>query len=91
MRLLANLFGKSPPVFKKPRGSRKEWSTLQVGEWLKEIGLGEYKENFVSNFITGELLAKLTKDDMKDLGVEKVGHRLMLTSAIQKKISEEAN
>ena len=53
--------------------------------------MGEYKENFVSNFITGELLAKLTKDDMKDLGVEKVGHRLMLTSAIQKKISEEAN
>lgn len=53
----------------------KDWSTDDVCQWLREIGLGEYCEQFIYNDIVGEHLADLSKDDLRELGVKKLGHQ----------------
>ncbi len=55
-----------------------------VRTWLEGLGLGEYAQAFDENFVDGQVLAHLTADDLKDLGVAAVGHRRKLLEAIAK-------
>jgi class 3 adenylate cyclase len=55
---------------------------MDVGIWLRGLGLGQYKAAFRDNEIDGAVLPKLTVDDLKDLGVAVVGHRRKIMSAI---------
>ena len=50
------------------------WSVDDVCIWLKEIGLGMHVQIFKDNEILGEHLSDLSKDDLKDLGICKIGH-----------------
>ncbi len=59
------------------------YSTMDVGSWLRGLGLGQYEANFRDNEIDGAVLPKLTVDDLKDLGVAVVGHRRKIMSAIE--------
>lgn len=54
-----------------------------VAEWLKEIGLEEYADKFISNNVDMEILADLTAEDLKEIGVTSVGHRRRLMTAIE--------
>ena len=56
--------------------------TMDVGDWLRSLGLSEYESAFRDNQIDSEVLPKLTGDDLKELGVTSVGHRRKLLSAI---------
>jgi SAM domain (Sterile alpha motif) len=56
---------------------------MDVGDWLRKLGLGQYETAFHDNEIDGEVLPKLTADDLKDLGVALVGHRCKIASAIE--------
>ena len=56
--------------------------TMDVGDWLRSLGLSEYEPAFRDNQIDSEVLPKLTGDDLKELGVASVGHRRKLLSAI---------
>ena len=42
---------------------------MDVGEWLRGLGLGQYETAFRENEIDGEVLPKLTAEDLKELGV----------------------
>ena len=55
---------------------------MDVGVWLRSLGLGQYEAAFRDNEIDGEVLPNLTADDLKDLGVAIVGHRRKLLLAI---------
>src|SRR5271167_1614903 len=55
---------------------------MDVGDWLRSLGLGEYEPVFRDNQIDAEILPNLTGDDLKELGVASVGHRRKLLSAI---------
>lgn len=55
---------------------------MDVEAWLKTLGLEQYAQAFRDNDIDGELLTKLTGDDLKDIGVSSVGHRRKLLEAI---------
>jgi class 3 adenylate cyclase len=55
---------------------------LDIDGWLREIGLPQYAEMFRANDIDGELLGRLTNDDLKDIGVASFGHRKKLLEAI---------
>ena len=55
---------------------------MDVGEWLRSIGLGQYEAAFRDNEIDDDVLRKLTADDLKDLGVTIVGHRRKIMTAI---------
>ena len=56
---------------------------MDVGGWLRSLGLGQYEAAFRDNEIDGEVLSKLTVEDLKDLGVAVVGHRRKIMSAIE--------
>ena len=56
---------------------------MDVGVWLRTLGLGQYEAAFRGNEIDGEVLPKLTVEDLKDLGVAVVGHRRKIVSAIE--------
>ena len=55
---------------------------MDVGEWLRGLGLGQYEEKLRDNKIDADLLPRLTVDDLKDIGVSVVGDRRRLLDAI---------
>ena len=55
---------------------------MDVGGWLRGLGLGQYEEQFQDNKIDADLLPRLTVDDLKDIGVSVVGDRRRLLDAI---------
>jgi class 3 adenylate cyclase/predicted ATPase len=55
---------------------------IEITNWLRELGLERYASAFHDNAIDAEILRELTADDLKDLGVNLVGHRRKLLSAI---------
>jgi len=55
---------------------------MDVGGWLRGLGLGQYEEKFRENKIDADLLPRLTVDDLKDIGVSAVGDRRRLLDAI---------
>ncbi|WP_170560607.1 adenylate/guanylate cyclase domain-containing protein [Ruegeria atlantica] len=63
---------------------------IDVRTWLEDLGLGEYADAFAENFVDGHVLAHITVEDLKDIGVTAVGHRRKLLEAIAK-IDETAN
>jgi hypothetical protein len=58
------------------------WSAaMDVGEWLKEIGLGQYEATFREHEIDAEVLPELTEADLEKFCVP-LGHRKRLIKAI---------
>ena len=54
----------------------------QVAEWLQKLGLGQYAQRFAENDISFSILPHLTDLDLKELGVQSLGHRRQLLLAI---------
>uniref|UniRef100_A0A8C5N7Z6 Diacylglycerol kinase n=1 Tax=Gouania willdenowi TaxID=441366 RepID=A0A8C5N7Z6_GOUWI len=54
--------------------SVERWGTEEVGVWLEQLSLGEYRETFIRHDIRGSELLHLERRDLKDLGISKVGH-----------------
>ena len=57
-------------------------ATIDVGAWLRGLGLGEYEATFRENAINEKVLPNLTAEDLKDMGIGIVGHRRLLLDAI---------
>src|SRR6266480_6661329 len=55
---------------------------MDVGSWLRGLGLEKYEAVFRENEIDETVLPSLTADDLKDLGIGIVGHRRKLLNAI---------
>ena len=55
---------------------------MDIGGWLRSIGLERYEAAFRENEIDETVLPNLTAEDLKDLGVGVVGHRRKLLDAI---------
>jgi class 3 adenylate cyclase/tetratricopeptide (TPR) repeat protein len=55
---------------------------MDVGGWLRRLGLAQYEAAFRENEVDETILPKLTAEDLKDLGVSIVGHRRKLLDAI---------
>ena len=54
---------------------------MDLGEWLRGLGLGQYETTFQENGIDAEVLSDLTDSDLEKLGVL-MGHRKRLLKAI---------
>jgi SAM domain (Sterile alpha motif) len=48
---------------------------MEIGEWLRNLGLERYEAAFRENEIDDRILPKLTAEDLKEVGVAIVGHR----------------
>src|SRR5246127_507800 len=55
---------------------------MDIGAWLRGLGLERYEAAFRENEIDETVLLSLTAEDLKDLGVGIVGHRRKLLDAI---------
>ena len=55
---------------------------MDLGGWLRSLGLEQYEAAFRENAIDGKVLPRLTAEDLKDLGVVIVGHRRTMLDAI---------
>uniref|UniRef100_A0A8C5PVT8 SH3 and multiple ankyrin repeat domains 2 n=1 Tax=Leptobrachium leishanense TaxID=445787 RepID=A0A8C5PVT8_9ANUR len=59
------------------------WTKQDVADWLESLHLGEHKEMFMDNEIDGTHLPNLQKEDLIDLGVTRVGHRMNIERALK--------
>ena len=57
-------------------------AAMDVGGWLRRLGLEQYEAAFRENEIDDTILPSLTAEDLKELGVALVGHRRKLLDAI---------
>ena len=53
-----------------------------IRAWLSKLGLPQYAEAFEHNDVALDLLQTLTDQDLRELGVDSMGHRKMLLRAI---------
>lgn len=60
-----------------------EWTVDEVADWLVAIKMSDYKNDFLENEISGEHLIALTKDDLGELGVKRLGHKMTILKAVQ--------
>ena len=51
---------------------------MDLGVWLRSLGLEQYEAAFRRNAIDDLVLPSLTAEDLKELGVDAVGHRRKL-------------
>src|ERR1700745_464468 len=56
---------------------------MDVGGWLRSLGLEDYEKAFRENKVDAAILPKLTAEDLRDLGVAAVGDRRKLLEAIE--------
>jgi class 3 adenylate cyclase len=62
---------------------------MNVGAWLRGLGLGQYEAVFRESEIDADVLPELTDQHLKDLGVS-LGHRLKLLRAIRELVGDAA-
>jgi predicted ATPase/class 3 adenylate cyclase len=55
---------------------------MDVGGWLRNLGLGQYESAFIENAIDTDVLPELTEGDLEKLGIP-LGHRKRLIKAIK--------
>jgi class 3 adenylate cyclase len=55
---------------------------MDITAWLRGLGVEQYGAAFRDNGIEAEILPKLTAEDIKDIGVARVGDRRKLLEAI---------
>src|SRR5260370_34088708 len=64
---------------------------MDIGGWLRKLGLEQYERAFRENKIDSKILPRLTVDDLKDLGVASVGDRRRFLEAIASLRDEAAS
>jgi SAM domain (Sterile alpha motif) len=55
---------------------------MDIVVWLRSLGLGKYEAAFRENDIDETVLPILTHENLKELGIASLGHRLKLLDAI---------
>src|SRR6476660_8697092 len=71
-----------PSQSRRSSVSRTGCRTMDVGSWLRSLGLAQYEPAFRDNKIAADLLTRLTDAALKDIGVSALGDRLRLLDAI---------
>jgi class 3 adenylate cyclase len=62
--------------------ARQRELVMDVGDWLRSLGLSQYEATFREGQIEPDLLTQLTHQHLKDLGVP-LGHRIRMLKAIR--------
>ena len=55
---------------------------MDIELWLNNLDLSEYISVFKEESIDMEVLLELTSDDLKEIGISKLGHRKIILKAI---------
>ncbi|PYH96956.1 hypothetical protein BO71DRAFT_319693 [Aspergillus ellipticus CBS 707.79] len=75
---------------RSPRTIITEWTTEECGNFVAALGLRQYCGAFIENEIVGEALIALKHDELKEMGIVSVGHRLtILKSVYETKVKQD--
>jgi class 3 adenylate cyclase/tetratricopeptide (TPR) repeat protein len=55
---------------------------LDIGQWLRDLGLQSYEQAFRDHGVDVDVLCRLTAEDLKEIGVSAVGHRRKILHAV---------
>jgi SAM (Sterile alpha motif) domain-containing protein len=55
---------------------------MDIGAWLRGLGLERYEQAFRDSEIDQRILPELTAENLKELGVGAIGHRRLLLKAV---------
>ncbi|EGE04315.1 protein kinase regulator Ste50 [Trichophyton equinum CBS 127.97] len=61
-----------------PKTVITDWTAEECAKFVGSLGLLQYREAFLENEIVGEALIALKHDELKELGISSVGHRLTI-------------
>jgi SAM domain (Sterile alpha motif) len=73
----------TPSTFKGNVDLVQQWDEATVGDWLKSVNCGKYRQIFASNNINGDALLDCDQNILKEVGVNKVGDRIRIMVAIK--------
>ncbi|KAF4551182.1 STE50-like protein [Elsinoe fawcettii] len=59
-----------------------DWTSGQCAEYVKSLGLSQYAEAMIEEAITGDALVEMQHQDLKDMGIASVGHRLTILKGV---------
>ncbi|KAH8111008.1 hypothetical protein DFH11DRAFT_708600 [Phellopilus nigrolimitatus] len=66
----------------EPQGSIIEWDEHDVHLWLRKLGLSQYEAPIREHHITGDILAQLDAETLKEIGIATIGQRLAILKAV---------
>ncbi|RAI03532.1 adenylate cyclase [Acuticoccus sediminis] len=66
-------------------------SPMDIGSWLRSLGLGRYEAAFRDNDVDAALLSALTSEDLREIGITSLGHRKRLLAALAELRSANAS
>ncbi|CAD6593504.1 MAG: Adaptor for signal transduction [Alectoria sarmentosa] len=58
------------------------WTTEQCADYISSLGLPQYCDKFLENEIVGEALIALRHEELKEMAIISVGHRLMILKGV---------
>ena len=61
----------------------QQWDEATVGEWLKSVNCGKYRQAFAMNNINGDTLLDCDQNILKEVGINKVGDRIRIMVAVK--------
>ena len=69
---------------RSPTGNITQWTEEQVADYVASLGstLKQYSQSFVDEKVDGLALISLQHDDLKELKIMSVGHRLTILKAV---------
>jgi hypothetical protein len=72
-----------PPDYKPPEieDPPPQQSPPDIESFLTDLGLAQHLDTFNENDITLDMLADLSGDDLKDIGISSLGHRKVIAAA----------
>ncbi|KAL9640446.1 MAG: hypothetical protein Q9164_000265 [Protoblastenia rupestris] len=58
------------------------WTTDQCADYISSLCLSQYCDNFLENEISGEALVALRQEELKEMGIMSIGHRLTILKGV---------
>ncbi|KAL8923904.1 MAG: hypothetical protein Q9208_004341 [Pyrenodesmia sp. 3 TL-2023] len=75
-----------------PTDSISQWTAGQCADFVSSLGLPQYCDNFLENEIVGEALIALKQEELKEMNIISMGHRLtILKSVYDIKVRQEVH
>ncbi|KAK2748168.1 Adaptor for signal transduction [Myotisia sp. PD_48] len=75
-------YGMAPDDRHSPKTRISDWTTDDCAKFAGALGLLQYRESFLENEIVGEALIALKHDELKEMGISSVGHRLTILKSV---------
>lgn len=61
----------------------ENWSPEEVADYFAQKGYADYRSVFVENELSGDRIVLMTQEDIPDLGIEIVGHRVGILKVLR--------